>query len=120
MWNYPPNMDSFARSNGPTRGRARWALLSVVAALVTVAFGACSLPRGGTQQQICTGDAQCDDGVPCTIDRCSSEGFCEHEVDPAPVVAQVPGDCLAAECQGAILVQVAVDDPPTAARSTNR
>jgi hypothetical protein len=113
MWNHPSTMDLPARPHRARSGRLRWLVLSALAVSVLAGgFWGCTLPRGGTLQQSCTSDPQCDDGVPCTTDRCSPEGFCEWEADPAAVVTQVPGDCLVTECQGLFLVAVPANDPP--------
>ena len=59
--------------------------------------GACKL-HDGACQQTCQADADCDDGNPCTVDRCNN-GMCEHEclcVGPGGALQCCPGP--AAQC----------------------
>jgi hypothetical protein len=54
---------------------------------------------GGAGGASCMGDASCDDGKVCTVDRCTAAG-CTHDAidgEPAPMT-QVAGDCAIVQC----------------------
>ncbi|MBM4358574.1 MAG: hypothetical protein FJ096_10755 [Deltaproteobacteria bacterium] len=79
----------------------RWLVGGVgLGALLAVAFGGCSLERGGTIPKDCTASAQCDDDNPCTIDVCDDRGLCGRTPDDDIVLEQKPYDCQFALCEG--------------------
>jgi hypothetical protein len=92
------------------------AVALALAAAGPVAVG-CHLAAGIEEAELieavvaeCTGDGACDDGEPCTIDRCV-EGTCVHEAldGEAPTELQTAGDCQRAICLAGELTS-AVDD----------
>ncbi|MBX7192661.1 MAG: hypothetical protein K1X94_11415 [Sandaracinaceae bacterium] len=80
--------------------RSRTWFAALLALAVSATAGACggpSNPDAGAAPDVqfddtarrfdagppCMTDADCDDGVMCTMDRCGDDGLCQHQVDPA-------------------------------------
>lgn len=51
---------------------------------VDVAPSVMDVNRPESLGRVCTRSAQCDDGVPCTMDYCTSDGRCANVPDPTP------------------------------------
>jgi hypothetical protein len=109
--------DGSAAASRDAFARSRRLLVSVALAALLLAalFAGCTLPRGGTQQQECSVDSQCDDGNPCTIDTCTAQGMCDWPpvTDNEPLANQTPGDCTLRICnQGVEVPQYDPSDLP--------
>jgi hypothetical protein len=106
----------FFRRSAPNMPARIAAGVGLAALVVGLGFGGCTIDANGTQEQNCTGDSQCDDGLPCTVDTCNASGQCDHA--PAadgllPADQQTPGDCQAASCSaGVAQYQADNDDDP--------
>ena len=94
----------------PVSAQARMVGGAILAALVVglglgLGFGGCTIDAQGTQDQNCTADSECDDGLPCTEDHCDANGQCQH-VNAAdgllPADQQTPGDCVVAQCANGV------------------
>jgi hypothetical protein len=57
--------------------------------------------------EACTGDADCDDGNPCTDGVCDEFGVCNHDANSDPCDNPPPGStdglCEGGECKGALI-----------------
>jgi hypothetical protein len=74
-----------------------------------VAVVGCSLPRGGTLAQSCTGDVECDDANECTVDSCSSDGLCSNSPQDLQPAGQTPNDCKLIACAAGELATLSDD-----------
>lgn len=76
--------------------------------------GACHLVAGIeeatpiTEDELCDGDAECDDGNPCTSDGCV-DGSCDNTPLDGTAPEQVAGNCLVTECASGMATTLADD-----------
>lgn len=61
---------------------------------------------GSYYSTLCFGDAECDDGNPCTVDRCERNGLCHSFADATVAPPQVAGDCERVDCVSDVATQL--------------
>jgi len=73
------------------------AALVCVLLIGAVVFGGCTLPRDGGLPRQCTADSECEDTSRCTLNTCTSDGYCESEAIDVELPQQL-GDCKELVC----------------------
>ena len=86
-----------------------------------VALGCLSVCPGcgtvGPPANGCTTDADCDDGVACTVDTCGADGVCVHDPISCPEgqaidLGTAPDDLVAALDVQSEITAITIDSPP--------
>ncbi|MBM4356835.1 MAG: hypothetical protein FJ096_01870, partial [Deltaproteobacteria bacterium] len=98
-------MGASPTSNGSTSGTLRraaaWTLWLAGLAGCTSLLGL----DEDYQSKPCASDVECDDGNPCTVDRCEPSGTCRSTVDVAMEPSQIDGDCKRLACQNGVATE---------------